>query len=117
MKKMLFLIIMLTFMLFLTGCTENLENAIDDATYAYPSSKETIVTLKEYNNLKSGMTEQEVWNIIGGKCTSTGTTDLGMGDKYVTNSYGCNGYGTTGANVILMFQGGKLISFNQAGLK
>lgn len=83
----------------------------------YPDSKDVTVTLEEFNKLKSGMTESEVWDIIGGKCTNTGTTDLGIGSEYVTVSYGCNGNGSVGANVILMFQGGKLNTMSQTGLK
>ena len=103
-----------------TGCTKELEefsDEVDDIQYAYPDSKDVVVTLDEYNQLKSGMTESEVWNIIGGQCTNTGTTDLGIGEQYVTISYGCNGNGKTGANVILMFQGGKLTTMSQTGLK
>lgn len=96
-----------------TGC----DSEIDDLKYAYPDSKDTVVTLEEYNKLETGMTEQEVWDVIGGKCTNTGTTDIGMGDEYVTVSYGCNGEGSFGANVILMFQGGKLSTKTQAGLE
>ena len=75
------------------------------------------MSLEEYNNLSSGMTEQQVWDIIGGQCTNTGTTDIGAGDQYVTVSYGCNGNGGVGSNVILMFQGGKLSTMSQIGLK
>lgn len=63
------------------------------------------------------MTEDEVWDIIGGVCTNTGTTDLGIGSEYVTISYGCNGNGGIGSNVILMFQGGEHSTFSQIGLK
>lgn len=120
MKKMIFLVALMLVPLMLTGCTEeleNLENELDEAQYVYPDSKDVIVTLDEYNQLKSGMTEQQVWDIIGGQCTNTGTTDLGIGDQYVTVSYGCNGNGSIGANVILMFQGGKLSIMSQTGLK
>lgn len=120
MKKMIFLVALMLVPLMLTGCTEeleNLENELDEAQYVYPDSKDVIVTLDEYNQLKSGMTEQQVWDIIGGQCTNTGTTDLGIGDQYVTVSYGCNGNGSIGANVILMFQGGKLSTMSQTGLK
>ena len=51
------------------------------------------------------MTEDEIWNIIGGVCTNTGT------------SYGCNGNGEIGSNVILMFQGGELSTFSQIDLE
>lgn len=116
MKKVLVIVAVLFSSFFLTGCTEEIDKEIDNITYVYPDSKDTIVSLSEYNQIKSGITEQEVWNIIGGVCTNTGTTDIGMGDQYVTVSYGCNGEGKTGANVILMFQGGKLTTFSQFGL-
>lgn len=99
-------------LLCLTGCTEE----VDNLTYTYPDSKDVIVTLDNYNKIKTGMNEQEVWDIIGGKCTNTGTTDMQIGEKYITVTYGCNGKGSTGANVILMFQGGKLTNKTQAGL-
>lgn len=120
MKKLLILTFVLLFSLCVTGCTEeleNLSNELDDTQYVYPDTKNVIVTLEEYNKLKSGMTEQEVWDIVGGTCTNTGTTDLGIGSEYVTISYGCNGNGTVGSNVVLMFQGGKLYTMSQIGLK
>ena len=96
-----------------TGCS----SSIDDITYPYPDSKDTMVTLEEFNQLENGMTEDEVWEIIGGKCTLTGETAIGDYEEYATISYGCNGDGQTGANVILMFQGGELTTKTQAGLK
>ncbi len=120
MKKIFFSLTLMLVPLMLTGCTEELEdlsNEVEDIEYVYPDSKDVVVTLDEYNQLSSGMTEQQVWDIIGGQCTNTGTTDLGIGDQYVTVSYGCNGNGRVGANVVLMFQGGKLSTMSQAGLK
>ena len=58
-----------------------------------------------------------IYNIIGGQCTKTGTTDIGADSQYVTVSYGCNGNGSVGANVILMFQGGTLNVMSQRGLR
>lgn len=116
MKKILFLeIILMSFSI--TGCTDEVNGTLDQYNYVYPDSKDVIVTLEKYNQLKSGMTEQEVWNIIGGHCTNTGTTDIGAGDEFVTISYGCNGNGIAGSNVILMFQSGKLVTMSQTGLK
>lgn len=112
MKKLQYSFTLLLSIILLSGCT----NKLDEITYPYPDSKDTIVTLDEYKKLENGMTEQEVWDIIGGQCTNTGTTDIGAGEQYVTVSYGCNGNGKTGANVILMFQGGKLVTMSQAGL-
>lgn len=113
MKKSMLLIVLSSVILISTGCSEEL----DELNYAYPESKDTIVTLEEYNQLKTGMTEQEVWDVIGGKCTNTGTTDIGIGEEYITVSYGCNGNGSVGSNVILMFQGGKLSTMSQIDLK
>lgn len=120
MKKIISIFLILIIPFILVGCTEELEKVsdeLDDTQYAYPDSKNVTVTLEEYNKLESGMSENEVWEIIGGECTNTGTTDLGIGDQYATVSYGCNGNGTVGSNVILMFQGGKLSTMSQVGLK
>lgn len=120
MKKSLLTLGVLFMSVCLVGCSSELEDvssSIEDAQYPYPDSKDTTVTLAEYQQLSAGMTEQQVWDTIGGKCTNTGTTDLGMGAEYVTISYGCNGEGSVGANAILMFQGGKLTTMSQAGLK
>ena len=120
MKKIFFVVTLMLLPLMLTGCSEELDDlskTLDDANYAYPDSKDVIVTLDAYNKLSSGMTEQQVWDVIGGKCTNTGTTDLGMGSQYVTVSYGCNGNGGVGSNVLLMFQDGKLSTMSQIGLK
>ena len=121
MKKCVIGIVTVSLLILTTGCdTENLDSlneTLDEASYVYPDSKDVTVTLAEFNQLSSGMTEQEVWNIIGGQCTNTGTTDLGIGEEYKTVSYGCNGEGSIGANVILMFQGGKLTTMNQNSLR
>ena len=45
------------------------------------------------------------------------TTDLGIVSQYVTISYRYNGNGSIGSNVILMFQGRKLNTMSQVGLK
>lgn len=127
MRKILSIICLLLCLGLLSGCGEeindlnnslnDLNEELEDASYAYPDSKDVIITLDEFNQLESGMTEQEVWDIIGGQCTNTGTTDMGIGDEYVTISYGCNGNGSIGANVLLMFQGGELTTFSQHGLE
>ena len=120
MKKKILMISLVLGSFMLTGCSEELENLsnnVKDSDYVYPDSKDVVVSLENYNKLASGMTEQQVWDIIGGKCTNTGTTDIGIGEEYITVSYGCNGNGSVGSNVILMFQGGKLSTMSQIGLK
>ncbi len=118
MKKYVVSMLVVSLIILTTGCgAETLDETLDDSSYVYPDSKEVVVTLDEFNQLSSGMTEQEVWDIVGGQCTNTGTTDLGIGEEYATVSYGCNGEGSIGANVILMFQGGKLSTMSQFGLE
>lgn len=120
MKKSFIIVTLLLVPLTLTGCTEELEdiqNDLEDIEYVYPDSKDVVVTLEKFNQLSSGMSESEVWDILGGQCTNTGTTDLDIGSEYVTVSYGCNGNGSVGSNVVLMFQGGKLYTMSQLGLK
>ena len=124
MKKYFFIITLLLCVLIVSGCSEEINNDLEEisndleeAKYVYPESKDVVVTLEEYKQLKSGMTEQEVWDIIGGKCTNTGSTDLGIGEEYITISYGCNGNGNIGSNVVLIFNGGKLYTMSQIGLK
>lgn len=123
MKKKYFLLILMLILFNTTGCAKELkelkelQDDLDDIEYVYPDNKDVVVTLEEYNKLVSGMTEQEVWNIIGGECTNLSTTDLGIGQQYITSSYGCNGNGYVGSNVALIFQGGKLKSLAQIGLR
>lgn len=120
MKKIFIVLTLMGTSLLLTGCTEEMEelsNELEDIEYVYPENKDVVVTLEEYKQLSSGMTEQQVWDIIGGQCTNTGTTDLGIGSQYVSVSYGCNGNGSVGSNVVLVFQGGKLSTMSQTGLK
>ena len=112
MRKGLLVLSLLVLPTVLTGCIKGITE-----TKVHPDSKDVTISLEEYNQLESGMTEDEVWAIIGGQCTNTGTTDLGLGEAYKTVSYGCNGEGSLGANAILMFQGGKLTTMSQAGLK
>lgn len=108
MKKILPLISLL---FWLIGC-----GSIDDSMYPYPDSKGTTVTLAEYNQLKNGMSYDEVVSIIGGECTKE--SEVGdEDDELYTVTYGCNGSGDTGANVQLLFQGGELDTKAQFGLR
>lgn len=117
MKNILKLSSVLVCIICLTACGNSLKLNIDETTYPYPDSKDTLVTMSEYKELNTGMTEKEVWDIIGGECTKTSTTDVGSGEEYITTSYGCNGSGSEGATVILMFLGGKLSTLTQVGLQ
>ena len=111
MKKILSLVLVGAIGFVITGC-----DTVDDVKYAYPDSKEVVVDLETYNKLENGMTEAEVWDITGGKCTLSSESGT-KGEQYYVAIYGCNGKGKTGANVLLTFSGDKLNSKTQAGLK
>ena len=85
-------------------------------TEPYPDEEGVTVTLAEFEKIQNGMTQAEVEAIIGGACTMN--SEVGeKGTAIYTVSYGCNGKGTLGANALFMYQGGKLMTKSQAGLK
>ena len=115
MKKKAGLMFMMVLGLFLiTGCT-------DEINYVYPDSKDVTVTLEEFNKLENGMTKQQVWDIIGGECTQSSSSEIpgveGVMEAIVTEAYGCNGSGSVGANAQLTFQNGELTLKAQHGLR
>ena len=75
------------------------------------------ISLEEFNKIQTGMSYQEVCNIIGGSGELLSESDLGLGDEYRTTMYAWEGEGLIGANADVMFQGGKVISKAQFGLE
>ena len=67
------------------------------------------ITLDQFNKLENGMTKEKVFEILGGE----GAVISESGDVVM---YSYNGT-ALGANVSLMFQGGKLMNKTQIGLK
>ena len=63
------------------------------------------------------MTYKEVCEIVGGEGTLGSSVDLDMGDEYKTEIYQWTGNGSIGANANVTFQGGKVVSKAQVGLK
>ena len=80
-------------------------------------ASEGSISLEEFNKIETGMTYEQVCNIIGGKGTLNSSVDLDMGDEYKTEMYSWTGDGTIGANAIITFQGGKVMSKAQFGLQ
>ncbi len=87
------------------------------ATAASCSSGGSTISITEYESITNGMTYEEVCDIIGGEGELLANTDLDLGDDLVTESYSWEGEGSVGANALIMFQGGKVISKSQAGLE
>ena len=87
MKKVL-LIISLISIFILTSCNKK-ESYKTETIY---KNNKVVVNLETYNKLKYGMTEDEVWSVLGGKCEKIDLQSDDPEDKNLSN-YGCNGYG------------------------
>ena len=115
MKKIavLFLIIVLSVSL----CACSTPNDLIKGTDADIINSEASISLEEFNKIKTGMTYEEVCAIIGGEGTLSSSVDVGIGAEYKTEIYQWTGHGSLGANANVTFQGGKVISKAQIGLK
>lgn len=76
-----------------------------------------LITLSEFNAIENGMTYEQVVNIVGSEGDVLSSVDLGIGAEYASAMYTWEGDGSTGANANVTFQGGKVISKAQFGLK
>ncbi len=77
---------------------------------------EELITLNEYNQLRSGMSRSEVYDIVGSFGTKTSETGSSADDYHIV-MYSYDGYGNTGANAQLMFINGELDTMAQYGLE
>ena len=75
------------------------------------------ISLDEFNQIKNGMTYDEVVSIIGSKGELLSESDLGIGSEYVTTMWRWEGKGSIGANANVMFQDGKVVNKAQFGLE
>lgn len=85
-------------------------------TYDYSENPPTI-SLEEFNQIKTGMTIQDVYDIVGSSGTMISEVDLGLGSEYRTIMFQWDGEGSLGANANVTFQGGKVIEKAQFGLE
>ena len=74
------------------------------------------ISMKEFETIQTGMSYKEVVKIIGGEGEMQSETGT-KGDEYYTVAYKWNGEKGFGSNAIIMFQGDKLDTKAQAGLK
>ena len=68
------------------------------------------ITMDEYNKIKTGMSYSKVVDIIGGEGKLSA-------DGYSTEIYTWKGRGSVGANALITFQNGKVVSKAQSGLR
>jgi hypothetical protein len=85
-------------------------------TPAPAPAKKTSITKADFDKMQTGMTYEQVVQTIGveGELMSESGD---KGTQYYTVMYKWNGSGNLGANANAMFQGGKMISKAQFGLK
>lgn len=83
---------------------------------AYSDNPPTI-SLDEFNAIQTGMTYQEVFDIVGSRGEILSEVDLGLGDEYYTVMFMWEGEGSIGANANVTFQGGVVTSKSQFGLE
>ena len=81
------------------------------------TSENTRITLEEFNQIQTGMTYEQVVEVIGdgggimSECGKTG------GGQNKTKIYSWEGKGGLGANANVTFQGGKVVAKAQFGLE
>lgn len=78
--------------------------------------KDTTISMSEFNQIKTGMSYSEVVNIIGTGGELMSEVDIGY-SEYATRIYTWKGNGTAGSNANVTFQGGKVVSKAQIGLR
>jgi len=112
MKKLAYLL-SVGLILTLVGCGSG--TAASSTTDPASNNKPTM-TKAEFDQIKDGMSYDEVAAIVGGPGELQAESGA-KGDAAHTVSYGFDGEGSMGANAQLMFQGGKLNMKAQMGLK
>lgn len=125
MLKKLVILLSLLFIIVLTGCggekKQDSTQTSTPSTQQQPKQEQTqknkpTMSKTEFEKIQNGMSYEEVTKIIGGPGELT--SEVGSkGDQFYTAAYQYEGEGQLGANAILMFQGGKLASKSQFGLK
>lgn len=81
------------------------------------ASEDTKITLEEFNQIETGMTYEQVVEIIGTEGTVMSESDITGDGQYKTTIYSWQGEGSLGANANITFQTGKVVSKAQFGLE
>ena len=109
--------IFLTIGIIFVLCSCGTPNDIIKGTGADVINSEASISLEEFNKIETGMTYEEVCDIVGGEGTLGSSVDVGIGEEYMTEIYQWTGDGSIGANANVSFQGGKVVSKAQIGLQ
>ena len=103
--------------LLFSGCSD-LEQVVNDVANEELAviNSEASITKAEFDQIKNGMTYDEVKGIIGGEGELSAESGE-KGSEFYTVIYMYQGEGELGANANFTFQGGKLQMKAQIGLK
>lgn len=99
--------------IFFCGCDAN---SLTRKTDADIIKSEATISLTEFNSIETGMSYEQVCEIVGGEGTLGSNVDIGEA-AYKTEIYQWTGEGSIGANANVTFQGGKVVSKAQIGLE
>jgi hypothetical protein len=88
----------------------------DDTAPANGVHQQTGITLSMFNKIETGMSYEEVCNIIGSTGILLSEVDLDMGAEYNTKMYMWESSNSLG-NASITFQGDKVTMKTQFGLK
>ena len=123
-KKKWWIIIVVILVICVLGSLASMGNndaneSTSDNTSTSDSAKDTTenskyITLEEYNKIESGMTYDEVKEIIGSDGELLSTSSM---NDYTISIYVWYGEGMIGANANVTFTNGKVTGKAQAGLK
>lgn len=81
------------------------------------SSDSSKISLEEFNSINTGMTYDEVCDIIGSEGELLSEAGSELGEQYLTQTYTWKGEGSDASNASIIFQGGKVLSKAQVGLE
>lgn len=91
------------------------EKVVNKAQFGVDSGSGIKITLDKFNQVKNGMSYEDVQKVLGGKgSVDSETGDKGSSDHIIMISYEGK---EIGSNAILTFQGNKLTNKTQVGLK
>lgn len=118
-KWWFWLIIIIVVIAIATSQGTNTNTAEQTSTNSESSTtiKDTKINLEEFNKVETGMTYEQVVEIVGTEGTVMSESDITGNGQYKTTIYSWEGEGSLGANANITFQAGKVVSKAQFGLK
>lgn len=106
---LIFLIIVVFGIVAAIGMNDSVQKSVSGV-----SDESEYITMEEYNKIKTGMTYEEVKEIIGSPGELSSTSSVG---NYTVSIYTWYGNGTAGSNANVTFQNGYVSGKAQVGLK